>query len=310
MNIELIDIAFISENIPFDPNKDRSLDLGYLSLSEEEILFEFIRIKRNLKIFINEIQNILKKNKNGHDYIKIFLYSGKKYSFELIKKKLGKLRSSKKETDSFFNLVFMFKFKQIARKSQKKFPLPKEIESIDLNHFRPNYCFQCGHKIRDGAQFCSNCGYKINFLDKSPILQNQIKKVSISDNQEIIELNKMKEITEKLKNIIEISPLIRLKDLQEYLNLKQEEFYDMLLKWAKEFSLIIDGEYLITNSDSLSKFTDSLFRQYTIKNIVNRKASLHERKHCQYCNNLIESEAKICPYCGNKKYEFKINKIL
>lgn len=315
MSIELIDMAFISEKILYNRNKDRSSDLGYLSLNKNEILFEFVKDKRVLKLQISELQNILKKSKHGHDYVTIFIYPGKKYSFELIKKKFNRFISSKRETNRFYNLLFRFKFKEIAKKCKEKYQFADYLKGYEFKNYKSKFCIDCAESIRNDANFCYQCGKTIKILENLQEIDNDLKNNDVDEreNKEDIKINgykKLRDDTEKLRKLIEISPLIRLDDLRKYLNLDFPDFYEKIIKWSKDFGLIIDGDYLITNSDSLKNFMSTLNRQYLIKKLVKKKRNSHEKKICEYCNNLIELKVKICPYCGYVKPDININKFL
>ena len=306
-------MALISDNVPYYPSKDRSLDLGYLSLNEDEILFEFINIKKVLRLQISEIENILKKSMNNHDYVSIFTHSGEKYSFELLEKKFGKFITSKKETNRFYDLIFTFKFKEIAKKSREKYPIVDSLKEYESKNHQSRFCYDCPESIRIDVNFCDYCRKRIKILENLQDLGNDLKKNDIDEkkDKEYTKTNrdeKHRDDTEKFRKIIEISPLIRLGDLQKYLNLDVPDLCEKIIKWSKEYGLIIEGDYLITNCDSLQNFMSTLNRQYLTKELVNEKRNSNEKKMCSYCNNLIELSVKICPYCGSEKPIFNFKK--
>ena len=76
------------------------------------------------------------------------------------------------------------------------------------------------------------------------------------DNDHIIREDLIEDLVEEKKKI-------SIDKLQKNLNFHDtKKFHLQVLKWAKKFRLIIDGDYLIVNKDDLSIFLDELDRKY------------------------------------------------
>ena len=101
--------------------------------------------------------------------------------------------------------------------------------------------------------------------------------------------------------MLKVSNRLKLKMLRVALGLEKEIFNDKIFEWAKKFEFIIDGDYLIINREKIPHFLDNLNSQIGLLkgNIVGNRET--DELICSYCGNLIDSENKTCPYCGNKK---------
>ncbi|MFX1257780.1 MAG: hypothetical protein ACFFAN_07975 [Promethearchaeota archaeon] len=67
---------------------------------------------------------------------------------------------------------------------------------------------------------------------------------------------------EKLKEILSVSDRIKLKRLQKILNLDDNSFNEKIIEWAKTFGFKIDGEFLITQKESISDFIEELDKKF------------------------------------------------
>jgi len=67
---------------------------------------------------------------------------------------------------------------------------------------------------------------------------------------------------ERLEEIISSSDRVNISDLMVLLKVKQKSFERKLLDWATEFSLLIDGDEIIINEETISDFIDALDAQY------------------------------------------------
>ena len=236
LSIEFISLAYIYKNVPYKHNWNNRMELGYLSLYEDNLSFEFKRDRSVLTILISDIQNVLKKTKNSHTYLRIVTNSDI-YSFELIKKRLGKFRNSRQDVKRLDKLLFKFKFKNIVHKSQEKYPICYKNNFINQPTNKTNYCFECGKLVRDNANFCHNCGYQIKFVFNSPNT-NFADKILSKD--------------------------------KDFENKKKPRYWNDKIKILKEIVNDLDKE------------------DFFVK----------EKTTCLNCNNLVEHEAEICPYCG------------
>lgn len=301
MNVNYEKKAYFCENAPYNPSWDKWMEIGNLSLSDNDLFFEFEK-NRELHIInikITDIQSILKKTKKGKNYIKIFTYLRETYSLEPIKKKLGRYISDKHETEKLYDLIFKLKFKELARKSQNKFPITELIDFLKSSQSKINYCYECGESVRERTRFCFNCGNHINsFSHRKEINYKQLQSTNNINSTINPKIEDDHEKIDKLKEIMEISTLVRLDALRNVLDLNLSVFYEKIIKWAKKFGFIIDGDYLITDKNSLADFLSLLNNQNFISNKLKKTAQISENISCINCNSLIESKARICPYCG------------
>jgi len=67
---------------------------------------------------------------------------------------------------------------------------------------------------------------------------------------------------EKLRDILNVSNKIKLKRVQNVLNLDDKSFDGKIIEWAKEFGFRIDGEYLLVNKESISEFIEALDEKF------------------------------------------------
>lgn len=73
-----------------------------------------------------------------------------------------------------------------------------------------------------------------------------------------------KESLEKIKKIIKVSTRIKLDMLIDALKMDTQTFNEKIFEWAEKFGFTIDGDYLITNIDTVSDFIDELDKQFAI----------------------------------------------
>ena len=57
---------------------------------------------------------------------------------------------------------------------------------------------------------------------------------------------------------MKVSTRVKLDRLQEVLNIERTQFNNKIFEWAEEFDFKIDGDYLVVNQDTLSRFISSL----------------------------------------------------
>jgi len=69
---------------------------------------------------------------------------------------------------------------------------------------------------------------------------------------------KERQIIEKITRIMKVSTRVNLDRMQDVLNMDKTLFNNKIFEWADEFEFKIDGDYLIVNQDSVSKFLASL----------------------------------------------------
>lgn len=69
---------------------------------------------------------------------------------------------------------------------------------------------------------------------------------------------KENEAIEQLKSLMRVSKRVRITDIQDILEKNRKELLPMLVDWAEDYGLEIDGDYLILNKDCLSDFLNDI----------------------------------------------------
>ena len=124
-------------------------------------------------------------------------------------------------------------------------------------------------------------------------LLNQAK---IYKTSEQIRLEKEEqERIKRIKSMFEVSNKIRLDMVRTVLNMDEKMFNDKIFQWARQFKFIIDGDFLIINSDTINEFLENLKMGFDLS--IRRNL----RKRCINCGENIDFSAKICTYCGKEQ---------
>lgn len=123
--------------------------------------------------------------------------------------------------------------------------------------------------------------------DKFLELLNQVKSYKASEQIRLIELEK--ERIKKVKSMMHVSNRISLEMMRQALDMDQKLFSNKIFDWAKKFTFIIDGDFLIVNKDNLNEFLFALSENQDAKKIK-----------CSFCGNEVDIQAKICPLCGKE----------
>jgi hypothetical protein len=105
-----------------------------------------------------------------------------------------------------------------------------------------------------------------------------------------------KEKFKKLKTMLKVSSRLKLKMMRTALELEKESFNDKIFEWAKKFEFKIDGDYMITNKETISAFLNHL------ESLESRDPEDVEdnQLECSFCGNIVEPKVELCPFCGNK----------
>lgn len=107
----------------------------------------------------------------------------------------------------------------------------------------------------------SQIDFDLDYLDKinenfSQIIVKYCRQ--IRKELDIIE----KDTISKLKELIEKSPRVDLKQIKVALKMDAHTFNNKIIDWADKFGFTIDGDYLIVNKDTVSDFIDALDKQF------------------------------------------------
>ena len=144
-----------------------------------------------------------------------------------------------------------------------------------------------------------NCYLVEGYTDVIQFHQTGIRNVVSSSGtaltSEQIRLEKEdKERIERVKSMMEVSNRLRLDMMRIALDMDEKAFTEKVFQWAKQFKFLIDGDYLIVNQDTVEDFLNDLS---TGAGILLRRGL---KISCQFCDKKIDSNAKICPYCGKE----------
>jgi len=120
-------------------------------------------------------------------------------------------------------------------------------------------------------------------------LLRQVRIYKSSEQVRLFELEKKR--IEKIKSMIRVSNRIKLEMMRVALEMDEKNFADKVFEWAKKFDFVIDGKYLIVNDEKVNDFILSLR--------VNEMDDTY-KVMCPFCENIIEAEVLICPYCGKE----------
>lgn len=191
-------------------------------------------------------------------------------------------------------------FKAYKKKPNKKIPI-LEIEDTILHNNNSEMYLQI--KLKDKNVF-SIIALKNkrnrNRKDKVKTAQLyemliQAKQYKISENIKKQEEDEMR--IKRLKSMFEVSNKVRLDMVRLALDMEEKTFTNKIFQWAKKFKFIIDGDYLIVNTDTINKFIEDLKLGFdlTIRGEL--------KTNCINCGKSFDYTAKICPYCGKEQVE-------
>lgn len=80
--------------------------------------------------------------------------------------------------------------------------------------------------------------------------------------REVMQTRLTNEQVEKLQRLLKVSTRVRIPQVQEILNLRGEEFWDRLLKWAERFGFQIEEDVLVVNPNTAEDFVRELEREF------------------------------------------------
>ena len=69
-------------------------------------------------------------------------------------------------------------------------------------------------------------------------------------------------IPEKIRKMIRVSNRIRFDMMRDALDMDTKEFNTKIFDWAEEFNLLIDGDYIVINNNTIDDFINALDIQY------------------------------------------------
>ena len=123
-------------------------------------------------------------------------------------------------------------------------------------------------------------------------LINQAK--DYKETEQIQKKKKRIDLLHKIQSMLEVSNRIKLDTMKRALNITEKEFFDKIFKWAKKFNFIIDGDEIVVDYNSISRFINNLNNSFQVSDIASVKVK------CANCRKLVDYSAKICPYCGKE----------
>jgi hypothetical protein len=155
------------------------------------------------------------------------------------------------------------------------------------------------NKIYSYIALKKQLGLYVKDKSKTKKLFEIIHQAKIYKTSEQIRLEKEdKERIERVKSMMEVSNRLRLDMMRIALDMDEKTFTDKVFQWAKQFKFLIDGDYLIVNQDTVEDFLNDLSTGVG----VFLRSGL--KVNCQFCEKKIDSNAKICPYCGKEATKF------
>ncbi|MFO8020700.1 MAG: tetratricopeptide repeat protein [Promethearchaeia archaeon] len=98
-------------------------------------------------------------------------------------------------------------------------------------------------------------------LDKDFLYAKQAKhslERYIENNPESIKSERHPEKLKRLKSLFRVSNKVRLDDIQEIINFSREKTLDLVVDWAEDYGLHINGDFLVLNERSKSAFLKNL----------------------------------------------------
>ena len=194
----------------------------------------------------------------------------------------------------FLNEDFL-SFKPFTEKSIYQIPILNIIKFIfDTSNIGPAINIQT-NEGKSYSLMALKKQLKMYAKDKSKTkklyeLLNQAK-IYKSSEQKRLEKEDHEKI-ERIKSMMEVSNRLRLDMIRVALDMDEKKFTQKVFQWAKKFNFLIDGDYLIVNQDTVTKFLNDLS---TGTNIISHSGL---KKKCRFCETLIEYGTKVCPFCG------------
>jgi hypothetical protein len=172
----------------------------------------------------------------------------------------------------------------------------KEISYNELDKNSPIQISSSDNKILNIFATKKNIGRVTKDKTKTRKLFELVNQAKIYKASEQIRLEKEEqERLHRIKSMFEVSNKIRLDMVRTVLGMEEKMFNDKIFQWARQFKFIIDGDYLIINSDTISEFLENLKIGFDLS--IRRGL----RKKCINCGENIDFSAKICTFCGKEQ---------
>lgn len=202
---------------------------------------------------LNEIRTIFNEKKFRTSIISLIS--------ELIK------TSSNKVNERFIDSLLKIENKNID--------IVKKLNEIRYSLKDPHefirFCPLCFSKNAATSRFCNEDGFLLTLANGIPFKPEEIvKRMDIlgkgvkEEETKEVELEEQKEDIEieEIQRMIKVSTRIKLEMMRHALNMDLKTFNGKIFKWAEDFGLTIDGDYLIINKETISDFIDELDRQF------------------------------------------------
>jgi hypothetical protein len=310
---------------------------GTIKLTDKGFTFKSDKDKILFQIKISEINKFYITKRLKLPTIELINKQGTYFTFYPHKKEKTSFSTSKKLTKDLFRQIARLSFRNeknilfeangicwLGSNETEDNKVGKGIILLteDFLSFKP---FKKGTvhqvKIKDIVRIInnvqdSNSNIKIQTIDNNTYSYSILKKklgIKVRDKSKIIKFYELihhakeykvseqihrekeeKERIEQLKSMLQVSNRLKLDMMRIALDMDDKEFTKKVFEWAEKFKFIIDGEYLIVNYDTIPEFLDDLSSGFS----TFRRSEIKVK--CQYCENFIDFDAKICPNCGKE----------
>jgi rRNA maturation endonuclease Nob1 len=312
---------------------------GTITLTDKEFSFKSEKDNILFQLRIHDIENFSIRNRLKLPTIELISVQGIVYTFYPHKKENSSLSTSKKSTEELFRqlarityreespilfetiggfmddgsigknsasetlkgIIFLNEnylfFKPFNEKTMYQIAILNILRIIkEDTNLGPSVKIQTNqNKIYSYIALKKQLGLYVKDKSKTEKLLEMIHQAKIYKTSEQIRLEKEdKERIERIKSMMEVSNRLRLDMMRIALDMDEKTFTEKVFQWAKRFKFLIDGDYLIVNQDTVEDFLNDLSAGAGV--LLRRGLKIS----CQFCDKKIDSNAKICPYCGKE----------
>jgi len=310
---------------------------GTITLTDKEFSFKSEKDNILFQLRIRDIENFSIRNRLRLPTIELISVQGIVYTFYPIKTENRSLSRSKKSTEELFRQLTRITYKKespilfetkggfMVNGSTSENSASETLNGIiflneDYLFFKPfneKTIYQIAilniqrimkentnlgpsvkiqtnqNRIYSYIALKKQLGLYVKDKSKTKKLFEIINQAKIYKTSEQIRLEKEDKVRiERVKSMMEVSNRLRLDMMRIALDMNEKTFTEKVFQWAKRFKFLIDGDYLIVNEDTVEDFLNDLSTGVGV--LSHRKL----KGTCQFCEKKIDSNAKICPYCG------------